>query len=85
MADKNAGDYGKLRKSEPETTEDMAKWRDSIANRDRVYAVSYRLAVDNGRSPEEARALARESFLKSFEKHPEMMFVVELEKKLPSD
>ncbi len=85
MADKNAGDWGRSRRADAETTEDMAKWRDSIANRDRVYAVSYRQAVDNGKTPEEARATARDAFLRSFERHPEMMFIVELDQKLPGD
>ena len=79
MAERNLGESARNRKADPMLTQDVDRWRLSIADRDRVYAVSYRQAVDNGKSPEEARALARDSFLRSFEESPEVQLIVSLE------
>lgn len=81
MFDRNIGEGGRGRKADPTFTRDVERWLLSIAERDRVYAVSYRQAIDSSKSPEIARAVAREAFLRSFETSPEVMLVVNLEPK----
>lgn len=63
---------------EARETRSLSEWEKSVNQRNNAYASALAKAMDAGLNPDEARNVARQSFLKSFDERPETEFEVPL-------
>ena len=56
-------------------TNNLNEWQASVERRNEVYAAALVRAMDEGKSPDQARGIARRSFLSSFDDVPEVEYI----------
>ncbi len=59
-------------------TNSLNEWQASVDRRNEVYAAALVKAIDEGKSADEARGIARRAFLASFDDRPEVEYVAPL-------
>ncbi len=67
-----------LRQASVRETNDLDEWQASVNRRNEVYASTLAKAMEGRKSSEEARLMARQAFMATFDDRPETEYMVSL-------